>query len=142
MSEERKKPVWPWIAAVLIGLPVLYVASFGPACWIASRTGVCMSMLPVVYRPMTALLVIDDSVAEVTRRISRPPAWTSNGDGTFSFTSPPSAIFFYPRGWISKYASLGASENWKWRLEVRVEHSPERVARMDDGRWNWFRDGR
>jgi hypothetical protein len=32
MSDERK-PLWPWIVALLIGLPVLYVASFGPACW-------------------------------------------------------------------------------------------------------------
>lgn len=32
MSEERK-PIWPWILTVLIGLPVLYVLSFGPACW-------------------------------------------------------------------------------------------------------------
>ena len=34
MSDDRKKPLWPWIVALLIGLPVLYVASFGPACWI------------------------------------------------------------------------------------------------------------
>ncbi len=33
MSEERK-PLWPWIAALLVGLPVLYVASFGPVCWL------------------------------------------------------------------------------------------------------------
>src|SRR5262249_20296094 len=33
MVEDRKKPVWPWIVAVLIGLPALYMASFGPACW-------------------------------------------------------------------------------------------------------------
>ena len=32
MSDDRKKPVWPWIVALLIGVPVLYVASFGPAC--------------------------------------------------------------------------------------------------------------
>src|SRR5262245_7401247 len=38
MSEPKKSPVWPWIVALLIGLPVLYVASFGPACWIASRS--------------------------------------------------------------------------------------------------------
>ena len=37
MSEERKPHVWPWIAALLIGLPVLYVASFGPACWQFAR---------------------------------------------------------------------------------------------------------
>src|SRR5882757_3633298 len=33
MSQERRKSVWPWIVAVLIGLPALYVASFGPVCW-------------------------------------------------------------------------------------------------------------
>jgi len=33
MSDERKRPIWPWIAALMIGLPVLYVALFGPACW-------------------------------------------------------------------------------------------------------------
>ena len=36
MSDDRKNPVWPWIAALLIGVPVLYVASFGPACRLAS----------------------------------------------------------------------------------------------------------
>ena len=38
MSEARKKAgVWPWIVALLIGLPGLYVVSFGPACWYASH---------------------------------------------------------------------------------------------------------
>jgi hypothetical protein len=30
MSGDRKKPVWPWIEALLIGLMVLYVISSGP----------------------------------------------------------------------------------------------------------------
>ena len=35
MSEEQKpRFVWPWIAALLIGLPVLYVASAFPAFWL------------------------------------------------------------------------------------------------------------
>jgi hypothetical protein len=33
MGDEHKKSVWPWIAVMLIGLPMLYVASFGSACW-------------------------------------------------------------------------------------------------------------
>lgn len=38
MSDERKKAVvWPWIAALLIGLPVLYVGSFGPTCALIDR---------------------------------------------------------------------------------------------------------
>jgi hypothetical protein len=36
MSDDRKKPLWPWIVALLIGLPALYVASFGPVCWLAA----------------------------------------------------------------------------------------------------------
>ncbi len=36
MSEERK-PLWPWIVAVLVGLPVLYVLSSGPMQTVAFR---------------------------------------------------------------------------------------------------------
>jgi hypothetical protein len=37
MSDDRTTPLWPCILALLIGLPVLYVASFGPSCWMMSR---------------------------------------------------------------------------------------------------------
>ena len=30
MSDERKKPLWPWMVAVLIVLPLFYVLSSGP----------------------------------------------------------------------------------------------------------------
>ena len=51
MSDERKNlEIWPWIVALLIGLPVLYVASFGPACWIYGRTE--SHRLPSVFRPL------------------------------------------------------------------------------------------
>ena len=33
---ERKKPVWPWIVTCVVMLPVSYVLSFGPACWISA----------------------------------------------------------------------------------------------------------
>ena len=36
MSDEGK-PLWPWIAAVLIGLPVLYLLSFGPFTWMCDQ---------------------------------------------------------------------------------------------------------
>jgi len=55
MSDERK-PLWPWIVALLIGLPVLYVASFGPACWITSHADSGKSLIPVVYRPLLRLM--------------------------------------------------------------------------------------
>ena len=37
MNDDRKKPVWPWIVAVLVGLPVLYVASCGPIAYIVGN---------------------------------------------------------------------------------------------------------
>jgi hypothetical protein len=37
MNDDRKKPLWPWIAALLIGLPVLYVFSSGPTRVVACR---------------------------------------------------------------------------------------------------------
>jgi hypothetical protein len=37
MSEDRKKPAWPWITALLIGLPVVYILSSGPAHGVAFR---------------------------------------------------------------------------------------------------------
>jgi hypothetical protein len=55
MDDERR-PLWPWIAALLIGLPALYVLSFGPACWISSRKDSGASMIPVVYAPIVNCL--------------------------------------------------------------------------------------
>jgi hypothetical protein len=38
MSDERKRAgVWPWVVVLVVGLLVLYVASFGPVCWLADR---------------------------------------------------------------------------------------------------------
>ena len=52
MSDERK-PLWPWIAALLIGLPLLYVVSFGPACWVTSRSNVTRhEFLDSIYWPL------------------------------------------------------------------------------------------
>jgi hypothetical protein len=42
MSEEQKN-VGLWIVALLIVLPAMYLASFGPACWLDSR-----DMLPLM----------------------------------------------------------------------------------------------
>jgi len=38
MSDDDRKPIWPWIAVAAIGLPIAYAVSFGPAlclhqCW-------------------------------------------------------------------------------------------------------------
>ena len=49
---EHKNPLWPWIVALLIGLPVLYVASFGPAIWLQGNGWISIEMLCTAYRPV------------------------------------------------------------------------------------------
>jgi hypothetical protein len=52
---SRPRPLWPWIAAKVIAVPVLYVASFGPACWIVARPEgptVRSRRMLVVYWPL------------------------------------------------------------------------------------------
>jgi len=56
MSDEREYPLWPWVVGLCVGLPVLYVVSFGPACWITSRLNLPGDWLVVVYRPVTAVI--------------------------------------------------------------------------------------
>ena len=45
MKPRRPRPLWPLLTAALIGLPMLYVASFGPACWLTAHTA------PYGFRP-------------------------------------------------------------------------------------------
>ncbi len=51
MSDDRKKPLWPWIVTLLIGLPVLYVALFGPACWLATSWAPLRGPVNSIYSP-------------------------------------------------------------------------------------------
>jgi len=48
-------------AAAMVGLPVLYIVSFGPACWVSSREENVqpVPILPLIYLPFT--YSVDDS---------------------------------------------------------------------------------
>ena len=39
LTTDRKKPGWAFWTTVALSLPVLYVLSFGPACWWFSQIG-------------------------------------------------------------------------------------------------------
>src|SRR5262249_41700405 len=60
MSDERRKHGWPfWFAVVLIVVPVLYVASFGPACWLMARLDHpdwLVGLLDTIYVPITTCM--------------------------------------------------------------------------------------
>lgn len=49
---NRRERWAKWTLAGVVGLPVLYVASFGPACWITSSINFGEPMIPIVYRPV------------------------------------------------------------------------------------------
>jgi len=50
--DSRSRPLWPILTVALIGLPVLYVASFGPACWLASRGWLPITPAGWIYAPI------------------------------------------------------------------------------------------
>ncbi len=55
MSEERKRGVWPCVAALLIGLPPVYVLSVGPWNWFVARGWISQQTVNAVewlYRPI------------------------------------------------------------------------------------------
>lgn len=57
---KASRPLWPLLTAALIGLPVLYVASFGPACWVSSRTldrgnRIGAQAFNMIYQPLLSL---------------------------------------------------------------------------------------
>ena len=56
MSEDRRHPSAAfWITVALIAVLVGYPLSFGPACWIASRSGTAVSVVNSAYQPILRL---------------------------------------------------------------------------------------
>ena len=90
---EKQKSLWPRIIATLIGVPLLYVASFGPACWWLSRrrlhpdANVTTDCLGLVYVPCGRLAIFGPSV------ISDPLVWYA------SVGIPAGRGYVIPIGW-------------------------------------------
>lgn len=122
MSEDRKKPgmaFWATVAAVVL---LAYPISFGPACWIASRTGIGVQALPTIYRPVITRMNGAGSVE--TNRI-------------FAFTPPRNTLQFYPSDAISSYAKLFAADGWCWRLYSESVDQPDIAVSLTNGQWEW-----
>src|SRR5262245_35735933 len=90
MSETPKKPGAAfWATVVVVGVPLLYVLSIGPACWISSQTGSGVTAVGRIYQPLTRCLT----------------------DG-----SPESeGISAQAMRW---YSCLGAPPGWDWSIGV------------------------
>ena len=56
MTSDRKKPTAGfWITVALVAVLLGYPLSFGPACWISSRSGTGVSVVNSAYQPMLGL---------------------------------------------------------------------------------------
>ena len=124
---NRRERWAKWTLALAVGLPTIYIATFGPACWVSSRTGIGIEALPWIYRPILALMRIDDSPADLRLRLTLAPL---GGKG-------PTTLYFYPSGIMSRYASAFAAENWQWRFLQAVEDQPTAIVRVSEGRWEF-----
>jgi hypothetical protein len=60
---DSKPSVWPWVVVVLVCLPLLYVALFGPACWLAGRSVLPGRQTSAIYRPLVRLACTDRGAA-------------------------------------------------------------------------------
>lgn len=49
---NRRERWAKWTLTLVVGLPVLYVASFGPACWIEARHGARRTFVTTAYAPL------------------------------------------------------------------------------------------
>jgi len=84
---SRKQPGVAFWATVVVVVAALYVASFGPACWITSWTNIGARIIPVAYLPITRCLSISAPVDGAIRWFSglgaaRGWGWTVIGGGS------------------------------------------------------------
>jgi hypothetical protein len=64
---NRRERWAKWTLAAVICLPLLYALSFGPACWITSRTKIGYKTIPVAYRPILWGMAHNDRFSKVLR---------------------------------------------------------------------------
>ncbi len=110
MISDRKKPsAGFWITVALVAVLVGYPLSFGPACWITSRTNVGSGTLSVAYRPLTLMFANPGPIY--------PP--------------PPDRIGKALRS----YARFAAKDGWDWHPER--DWIPTTREMLDTWTWEW-----
>ena len=72
MSAEQQRAGWTFWCVIALTLPILYVLSLGPSCWVSSRFGGA-NVVTIVYRPVTwaAELTGSDFVMRELQKYSR-----------------------------------------------------------------------
>lgn len=98
MSERKPRPFRPFLTAILIGLPMLYVMSIGPAFGLVCWTGRGMSAANLAYQPLMRLWWkgADPDNSDLLARYVRVCA----NDG-FVVQRLPAGDWYF---WVSEYA--------------------------------------
>ena len=52
VTEDRKRPVWPWIAATLFIVLVVYPLSIGPYLWLSDVAYSAVVFMDPIYDPL------------------------------------------------------------------------------------------
>src|SRR5258708_2568449 len=104
MRKERNKPgIGFWCTLTVVSL-LAHLLSFGPACWISSRTGRGTEILPVAYRPLLRVMSHERLLRIRSQR-------TDSYRGTTSSCPVEDGLL----GW---YVALWAREGAHWQYEV------------------------
>lgn len=88
---NRKERWAKRLMMTIIAVPVLYVASFGPACWLSSRVNMGASFVSAVYGPLVKKVPVPSVIAILIDQYSRLGASS---------------------GW--RWGCVFGSEDWKW----------------------------
>ncbi len=89
-SDVRKPGVAFW-ASVALAIPVLYVLSFGPACWLVDRGNARIEVVARVYRPFVRAAAAENGIGRFLKwygGLDRPrntPATTIPMTGWMNF---------------------------------------------------------
>lgn len=106
MSDIRKRPgVAFWASIALVVVLVVYPLSFGPACWITSRTN-GGGWLAFVYRPVICGLSVKDT------RLSSAIQWYAQFGADTGWRWAPDGIPLSDDEWISV--------EWVWMQNPRT----------------------
>jgi hypothetical protein len=103
MAIANRCRLWPVVTSALVGLPVLYVASFGPVCWLINRQNTTARYVAKVYWPLGRIATYSD------HPVNRPLRWYAGLFAEKWRGSRRTDLIFVPVGWGS---GLVGNESW------------------------------
>jgi hypothetical protein len=132
---DRTKPGVAFWATVVVAVGLLYPISFGPACWLSSRTGIGVSALPAIYHPIITRM----NPSGITRIMAPGDIETSV---SYATVPPTGTLHFYPKGIIGRYAELLAADGWRWRQSIDYPIDIDDSFNLPcAGQWEWSMSG-